>query len=73
MNGEIVCITGAGNGIGALIAKKLADKGCVIVALDVNIKGNDETVEEIRFETHQKLIKIVLEKTAEKHTPSNAT
>lgn len=31
------------------MAKKLADKGCVIVALDVNVKGNEATVEEIRF------------------------
>merc|ERR1719397_2369921 len=48
LNGEVVCITGAGSGIGALIAKKLADKGCIIVALDVNVKGNEATVEEIR-------------------------
>jgi len=30
------------------MAKKLADKGCVIVALDVNVKGNEATVEQIR-------------------------
>jgi len=48
LNGEVVCITGAGSGIGALMAKKLADLGCVIVAWDVNVKGNEATVEEIR-------------------------
>ena len=48
LNGEVVCITGAGSGIGALMAKKLADLGCVVVAWDVNVKGNEATVEEIR-------------------------
>ena len=48
LNGEVVCITGARSGIGALMAKKLADLGCIIVAWDVNVKGNEATVEEIR-------------------------
>jgi all-trans-retinol dehydrogenase (NAD+) len=37
------------------MAKKLADKGCVIVALDVNVKGNEATVEEIRFKINLNL------------------
>jgi len=48
MEGETVLITGAGSGIGRLTAQKLAAKGAKIVSLDVNQKGNEETVKIIR-------------------------
>ena len=53
IDGEIVLITGGGSGIGRLIALKLANLGATIVTLDVNEKGNDETVRIIRKDGHQ--------------------
>lgn len=47
VQGEIVLITGAGSGIGRLIAQRLAELGAIIVTWDVNEKGNKETVQKI--------------------------
>ena len=44
IEGDIVLITGGGSGIGRIIARKLANHGATIVTLDVNEKGNNETV-----------------------------
>ena len=44
IEGENVLITGGGSGIGRLIARKMAQQGATIVTLDVNVKGNEETV-----------------------------
>ncbi|XP_007430283.1 epidermal retinol dehydrogenase 2 [Python bivittatus] len=41
--GEIVLITGAGSGIGRLMALKFARLGAVLVLWDVNLEGNKET------------------------------
>lgn len=48
IEGENVLITGGGSGIGRLIARKMAQQGATIVTLDVNVKGNEETVRIIR-------------------------
>ncbi|ODN00338.1 Epidermal retinol dehydrogenase 2 [Orchesella cincta] len=46
---QVVLVTGAGSGIGRLMAKKLAlNHGAVIVAWDINKTGNEETVQQIR-------------------------
>jgi all-trans-retinol dehydrogenase (NAD+) len=44
IEGETVLITGGGSGIGRIISRKLASLGATVVTLDVNEKGNDETV-----------------------------
>ncbi|KAK6727643.1 hypothetical protein RB195_005376 [Necator americanus] len=41
--GQVVLITGAGNGIGRLIAKKLVATGCILVLWDIDDIGNDQT------------------------------
>lgn len=48
IKGENVLITGAGSGIGRLMALKLAKHGGVMVLWDMNTKGNEETAEMIR-------------------------
>ncbi|XP_041361239.1 epidermal retinol dehydrogenase 2-like [Gigantopelta aegis] len=41
--GETVLITGAGSGIGRLLAKKFAQLGCRMVLWDINKESNEET------------------------------
>lgn len=42
--GEIVLITGAGSGIGRLLALRFARLGSVLVLWDINKQGNEETL-----------------------------
>jgi len=48
VDGDNILITGGGSGIGRIMARKLANLGATIITLDVNEKGNDETVRMIR-------------------------
>jgi len=50
IKGENVLVTGAGSGIGRLMALKLAKHGGIMVLWDMNTKGNEETAEMIRKE-----------------------
>ena len=45
---DIILITGAGSGIGRLMALKLAKLGAIIVSWDVNATGNKETIQLIK-------------------------
>ena len=48
INGEIVLITGAGSGLGRLMAYRFADLGSVVVCVDINEQANQQTVEDIK-------------------------
>ncbi|CBY12938.1 unnamed protein product [Oikopleura dioica] len=48
LNGEVVVITGAGSGIGALLAAKLAKMGCVVVAWDINEEVLQSVIQQIK-------------------------
>ncbi|GMR35763.1 hypothetical protein PMAYCL1PPCAC_05958, partial [Pristionchus mayeri] len=48
VSGGICLITGAGHGIGRLMAVEFARLGCVMVLWDVNTAGNEETPEMVR-------------------------
>ncbi|EYB87675.1 hypothetical protein Y032_0259g503 [Ancylostoma ceylanicum] len=53
--GQVVLVTGAGNGIGRLIATKIATTGCILVLWDIDEKGNEETkrmCDDLGAETH---------------------
>lgn len=45
--GEIVLITGAGHGIGRELALKYASLGATVVCWDLNVQGNQETVDQV--------------------------
>ena len=44
---EICLVTGAGSGIGKLMAKKFAKLGCRLILVDINQKDNEQTANEI--------------------------
>ncbi|XP_077990327.1 epidermal retinol dehydrogenase 2-like [Glandiceps talaboti] len=46
--GDIVLITGAGNGIGRLMALRFAKLGCVLVLWDIDANNNRETARDIK-------------------------
>ena len=47
VKGEICLVTGAGSGIGKLMAKKFAKLGARLILVDVNEKENEKTANEI--------------------------
>lgn len=47
VNGEVVLITGAGSGLGRLLAIKFATLGATVVLVDVNREANDAVAAEI--------------------------
>ena len=47
VNNEITLITGAGNGIGKLVAMKLAKLGAKLVLVDIDSASNEKTANEI--------------------------
>jgi all-trans-retinol dehydrogenase (NAD+) len=44
---EIVLVTGSGSGLGRSMAKKFSKLGAVLVLVDINEKGNLETLKDI--------------------------
>jgi len=48
LNGEVVVITGAGGGIGRLMAIRLAKNGCKLALLDVNLEAAEKVAAELR-------------------------
>ncbi|XP_071804002.1 epidermal retinol dehydrogenase 2-like [Asterias amurensis] len=48
LEGEVVLVTGAGSGIGRLMALKFSEKGSTLVLWDVNRQGNEETAQMIK-------------------------
>ncbi|XP_072028646.1 epidermal retinol dehydrogenase 2-like isoform X1 [Amphiura filiformis] len=47
VGGEVVLITGAGSGLGRMMALRFASLGSTLVLWDVNKTGNDETLKQI--------------------------
>jgi all-trans-retinol dehydrogenase (NAD+) len=47
INGEIVLVTGSGNGIGKLMSIKLAKLGAKLVLVDIDQASNEKTAKEI--------------------------
>ncbi|KAH8416628.1 hypothetical protein KR222_000162, partial [Zaprionus bogoriensis] len=45
--GEVALVTGAGNGLGRAIALQLAEIGCHIAVVDINLSGAEDTVKQI--------------------------
>lgn len=50
LNNKVALITGAGSGMGKAQAKLFAKEGAKIIAADIDIKGLEKTVEEIKSE-----------------------
>jgi all-trans-retinol dehydrogenase (NAD+) len=47
IHGQIALVTGAGRGLGKEIALELAEKGCKVVVVDINLVSVETTAEEI--------------------------
>ena len=47
IKGEVALVTGAGSGIGKLIAKKMAALGADMILVDLDKSSNEKTAEEI--------------------------
>ncbi len=43
VNGKVMVVTGGGNGVGRELVLQLLDKGAYVAAIDINMKGLDET------------------------------
>lgn len=48
LDGDIVLITGGGHGLGRELAKLIARLGAIVVIVDINVKLNKQTAEEIK-------------------------
>ncbi|HEY9245417.1 MAG TPA: SDR family NAD(P)-dependent oxidoreductase, partial [Candidatus Methanoperedens sp.] len=48
LENKVVIITGAGSGIGKETALLFAEEGAKVVVADVNVKGGEETAEDIK-------------------------
>lgn len=48
MNGKVAIITGAGSGLGRVIAEYFAHKGAIVIVADINRTSANETVRRIR-------------------------
>lgn len=48
MKGEVVVLTGAGSGIGRLMALRLAKAGCKLALWDISKQGVEAVAEEAR-------------------------
>ena len=53
INGEIIFLTGAGSGLGRLMALKLAKHGATVVCVDLNESANEETVRAIKSQGYK--------------------
>lgn len=51
MRGKHIFITGAGSGLGRMLAQKFAKKGAKLTLSDVNVEGLEETKRIIKSET----------------------
>lgn len=47
VKGEVVLITGAGSGLGRLMASRFAKLGAKLILVDVNTEGNEQTAREV--------------------------
>ncbi|XP_060066038.1 LOW QUALITY PROTEIN: epidermal retinol dehydrogenase 2-like [Ylistrum balloti] len=48
ISGETVLVTGAGSGIGRLMAVRFAELGCRLILWDIDSKGNEETARQCK-------------------------
>lgn len=48
IDGEIIFLTGAGSGLGRMLAFKFAKLGAIVICVDINQTANEATVEEIK-------------------------
>lgn len=67
IRGKLALVTGGGNGLGQGICLKLAESGCNVAVVDVNIKAAEDTANNIRrqFKVQAKAYKVDVTKSDE--------
>jgi len=48
LKGKTVALTGGANGIGAAIARRLGEEGCLVGILDLDAAGAEKVADEIK-------------------------
>ncbi len=62
---QIAVVTGAAQGLGAAIVRRLADEGCHVVVADLNLEGAQQTAADVAAATGRRTLAVAVDVTQE--------